>query len=214
MKKIGILLLLIQFARFMELQGQNQVILRNLSIHCQRGLLNCEKCQATYGYKYMLLKLDIASEEALPMVYYKGGLHTYHVEKVFLDIEDTKRYAASYQIPIEVSPIDTDATLKQISQKVQEVGWHITWDEEEKQIIVINSVPVKEIETGKKVLPMIIIEHKEGAGEPYFEAAGQKFNHMTYKGFHEKMNPVEEKPGENNLEKIRSFQNFIWNLKN
>lgn len=214
MAKKWLFVVLINILSFMDLHAQNKVILRNSMVHCQRGLLNCEKCQATYGYKYMLLQLDIASEEALPMVYYSGGLHTYKVEEVFSDVEEAKRYAESNKLPIEVSPLDTDAVLRKISQKVQALGWHITWDEEEKQIIIINAVPVKEIESGKKVLPMIIIESKEGAGEPYFEAARQKFNQITYKGFHEKMNPVEEMPGESNLEKVRSFQNFIWNLKN
>lgn len=193
------------------IQGQNQSIMRIPYIHCQKGVLNCEKCQEIFQYQYMLLDFDTFPMHASPMIKHEGVLKAYKVIKVFDSLTDAQNYAKTHNIPIEISELDKDEILQKIQAKVKELGWHINLDDDKLRIFSV--YPVKEIETGKKVLPEVIYTLRPlNSKINYFVFYTEKFKVVDkeYFGIHSKMNPVQNHEKEDALQKIRELEKFLY----
>jgi hypothetical protein len=189
---------------------QNQIIIRNAILHCQRGVLNCTQCQDAFKYKYMLIHFTLNPNEASPMLKHKGIFRTYRVDKIFDHLSDAKQYASEHQIPIEISMIDQDSILTQLEQKVRELGCHMDWYDDKLKIFSV--YPVKETETGKILLPEIIYTLRPLNSKiqyALFYTEHYKVIHHEYSGINAKMNPILDNPKEYALEKVREIEKFI-----
>ncbi len=195
---------------FNMLNAQNQVILRSPFIHCQKGLLNCKKCQEVFQYQYMLLDFTVNPMLASPMIEHEGILKSYQVLKIFNSLEEAKLYADKHNIEIQISDLDTDTVLQKIQSKVKELGWHITSNK--KELRIFSAYPVKELESGKYVLPEVVFSLRPWNSKisyALFYTDKYKVIDKTYYGIHSKMNPVEDNPKEDALQKVRELDSFL-----
>lgn len=195
---------------FNMLKGQNHVILRAPFIHCQKGVLNCEKCQEVFQYQYMLLDVGVDSVYASPVIEHEGNLKPYRILKIFNSLENAKLYADNHKIEIQISDVDSDEVIRKIQTKVKELGWHITCNKKELRIFSV--YPVKELETGKYVLPEIVFSLRPFNSKlnyALFYTDKFKVIDKTYNGFHSKMNPIQDNPKEDALQKLRELDNFL-----
>lgn len=210
MKLLNIFLILFILLSKNMLNGQNQVIIRYSILHCQRGITQCEKCQESFKYQYMLIDFQTNPMHASPMIEHDGVLKAYKVIELFHSLTEAKEYAQKNNIPIIISDIDTDEVLKKIQKKVTELGWHMTCEHD--KLTIFSVYPVKEIETGKKVLPtitFILRPLNSKINFAYFYTDKYKVIEKTYSGIHSKMNPVIDNPKEDALQKVREIENFL-----
>lgn len=210
MKLLNLFLILFILLNINMLNAQSQVIIRNSIIHCQRGVMDCEKCQESFQYQYMLIDFQTNPMHASPMIEHEGVLKAYQVIKLFHSLTEAQEYAQKNGIPIIISDLDTDEVLKKIQKKVTELGWHITCDKY--QLTIFSVYPVKEMETGKKVLPTVTFTLRPLNSKinfAYFYTDKYKVIEKTYSGIHSKMNPVIDNPKEDALQKVREIDNFL-----
>ncbi|GIV44232.1 MAG: hypothetical protein KatS3mg035_1355 [Bacteroidia bacterium] len=197
---------------FYMLNAQNQCIIRNSVIHCQRGVLNCNQCQEIFEYKYMLLDFNNHPMHASPLIEHEGNLKSYQVIKIFSSLAEAQQYAHEQNVCIQVSDLDTDKVLQPIQKKVRELGWHITIDADKQQLKIFSVYPVKELETQKQVLPEIVFSLRplnSKISYALFYTEKYKVINKVYYGVHSKMNPVQDNPKEDALQKVRDLENFL-----
>lgn len=197
------------------LNGQNQIIKRLPIYHCKRGVLNCTKCQEAFRFNYMLINFAVKDNQvAMPMIEHEGVLKTYEIKKIFDSFEEAQNYANEQNIPIEISMLDKDSVLIQLSKKVHELEWHIDFHKDKVRIFSV--YPVQEVDTGKFLLPEIIYTLRPLNSKidyAYFYTQFFKVINHEYIGLNSKMNPVHDHPKEYAVEKVREIEKFVLKLK-
>lgn len=152
------------------------------------------------------------NQVAMPMIEHEGVLKTYEIKKIFDSFEEAQNYANEQNTLIEISMLDKDSVLIQLSKKVHELEWHIDFHKDKVRIFSV--YPVQEVDTGKFLLPEIIYTLRPLNSKNYYAYFYTQFfkviNH-EYIGLNSKMNPVHDHPKEYAVEKVREIEKFVLN---